>query len=116
MAAKLGLSEQQKVKIKEIFKQDRRQLEPTMTKLMAERHHLMELVHADKTDESAIRAQAVKLAGLEGDMAVQRARMFQQIRAVLTPQQLEKLKTIMKERGQRFGRFHGHFGKGMDRD
>ncbi len=111
MAAKLGLSEQQKVKMKEIFKQNREQAKPIFDRLITEKRNLRTLVQADKTDEAAIRAQAAKLGAVEGDLAIQRAHMDKQIRAILTPQQVEKFKALQKEREQRFEKFREHHGK-----
>jgi len=110
-AAKLGLSEQQQIKMKEIFKQNREQAKPVLARLLAEKRGLRALIHADKTDEAAIRAQAAKIAGIEGDRAVQQSRMIKQMRAILTPEQAEKFKSLQKEREQRFEKFHDHFGK-----
>ena len=44
-------------------------------------------------------------------MAVQHSRMINQIRAILTPEQAEKFKSLQKERERRFEKFHEHFGK-----
>lgn len=115
MAAKLGLSEQQKVKIKEIFKQNREQAKPIFARLMTEKRNMRALVQADKTDEAAIRAQAAKIGAVEGDLAIQHARMAKQISAILTPQQIEKFKAMQKEREQRFEKFREHHGKGMEK-
>jgi protein CpxP len=111
MAAKLGLSEQQKVKIKEVFKQNREQAKPILDKFRTERLNMRTLVQADKTDEAAIRAQAAKLGAIEGDLALQRAHMAKQIRAILTPAQIEKFKAMQKERQQKFEKFREHHGK-----
>ena len=111
MAVKLGLSEQQKVKIKEIFSQNREQSKPVFDRLVTEKRNLRALVQADKTDERAIRAQASKLAAVEGDLAIQRAHMAKQIRAILTPEQVEKFKSMQKEREQKFDKFREHHGE-----
>ena len=110
MAVKLGLSEQQKVKMKEIFKQNREQTNPVFDRLITEKRNLRTLVQSEKTDETAIRAQAAKLAGVEGDLAIQHAHMAKQIRAILTPAQIEKFKAFQKERDQNFDKFRGHHG------
>lgn len=115
MAVKLGLSEQQKVKMKEIFKQNREQTKPVFDRLITEKRNLRTLVQADKTDEAAIRAQAAKLAAVEGDLAIQRAHMGKQIRAILTPEQIVKFKAMQKERDQKFDKFREHHGKRPDK-
>ena len=102
MAAELGLTDQQKAQIKEIFKKERSEMQPLMTRLIKERRNLRTLVQADKIDEKAIRAEAAKIAVVEGDLAMQRARMARQIRAILTPAQVEKFKAMQKERDKKF--------------
>jgi protein CpxP len=115
MAAKLALSEQQKVKMKEIFKQNREQAKPIFDRLVTEKRNMRTLLQADKTDEAAIRAQAAKLGAVEGDLAIQHAHMAKQIRAILTPEQIEKFKAMQKERDQKFDKFREHHGKRSDK-
>ncbi len=111
MAAKLGLSDQQKVKIKDIFKQNREQAKPIFDRLLTEKRNMRALVQADKTEEAAIRAEATKIAAIEGNMAVHRAHMIQQMRAVLTPEQRTKLKAMKKEWESKSEKFHHHSGE-----
>ena len=111
MTTGLGLSEQQQTKIKEIFKQEREKRTTAYTGLRAEKKNLSSLVHADKTDEAAIRAQASKIGGIEGDIAVQRSRTLNQISAILTPEQAQKFKSLQKERDCRIEKSRKHSGK-----
>ena len=62
--------------------------------VVTERRALRDAIRAESFDESAIRSQAAKVAGLEADLAVQRAHVAHDIRAVLTPEQLQKLKEL----------------------
>jgi Spy/CpxP family protein refolding chaperone len=41
--------------------------------------------------------------------------MAKQIRAILTPEQIEKFKAIQKEREQKFDKFREHHGKRLDK-
>ena len=101
MATELGLSSQQKQEVKDIFAKSRSQAEPLMKQIKTERHALRELVQADVIDEAAIRAQSAKVAAVEADLAVQRAHVAQQIRAILTPEQVQKFKAIQAKRDSR---------------
>lgn len=94
----LGLSEQQKQQIKAIFQENRTQAEPTIKQMVAECRALRNLVRADSVDEAAIRAQAAKVAAIQADMAVRRAQIFQKIRTVLKPEQVEKFKALQEKR------------------
>jgi len=58
-------------------------------------------VWADKTDEAAIREQARKIAATSGELAVRRARVAQEVRAVLTPEQIEKFRALQERRDRR---------------
>lgn len=97
IAEKLGLSAEQKTKVKEIFEKNQKEAQPLRKELISAKRGLKELSMAEKTDEAAIRAQAAKLAGIQADMAIHRARVNGQIRAILTPEQLEKFRAFHKE-------------------
>jgi protein CpxP len=94
---RLGLSAEQKGKVKEIFEKNRQEAQPLRKELMTAKRDLRGLSMAEKTDEAAIRAQAAKLAGIEADMAIHRARVSGEIRAILTPEQQEKFRALHKE-------------------
>jgi len=102
IAEKLGLSVAQKAQVKDIFEKNRPQSEPLRKELITAKHELRGLAMAEKTDEVAIRAQATKLAGIEAEMAIQRARVSGQIRAILTPEQLEKFRAFHKEQSLKY--------------
>ena len=109
MAAELGLTAQQQEGIKGIFAKNRQAAEPLMKQLKSERHALRSLVQADTIDEAAIRAQVAKMGTVQADMAVQHAKLAQEIRTILTPEQLQKFKEIQAKRESRkdTGRKHG---------
>ena len=114
MAKKLALSDQQKTQMNEIFKKNQPQVKPIFTKFIAEKREMRTLVQSGSADEAAIRAQAAKVAGVEADLAVQRAQTAKQFRAILTPQQVEKFKAIQKEKDARFDKTRGHMREGFD--
>jgi periplasmic protein CpxP/Spy len=89
----LGLTDAQKGQAKEIFQSNRVVVKPIMENLCTERKILRALIYADKIDETAIRAETAKIAGLQADLNVNRAKVAAQFRAILTPDQLTKLKT-----------------------
>jgi Spy/CpxP family protein refolding chaperone len=62
------------------------------------------LLHSDTVDEAAIRSQTAKIAGIEADLNVNRAKMGLQFRAILTPEQLTTLKAVQKEKPRGGGR------------
>lgn len=117
METELGLSAQQKQDIKALFTTCHTRNEPLIQRMRTERRALRKLIHAEKTDEAAIRAQSAKVAAIEADLAVRRAQAGQQMRALLTPEQVKKLKAVHDKRSEKeeccascdkMHRGHGH--------
>ncbi len=98
IAKKLGLSDDQKAKAKVLFTANREIVKPIFDTLHGERKNLQTLLHADAVDEAAIRAATARVAALEADLNVNRAKTGVQFRALLTPAQRELLTTMEKER------------------
>jgi periplasmic protein CpxP/Spy len=98
MAKKLGLNDTQKAQAKTIYQGDKDVMKPILTSLRSERENLQTLIHADTIDEAAIRAETAKIAGIQADLNVNRAKVGAQFRAILTPAQLATLKTMQQKR------------------
>lgn len=106
METDLGLTPQQQKDADALFAQCRTSTEPLMKKLFEERRALRGLIHADKVDEAAIRAQSAKVSAIESDLAVQQAQSHQRFRALLTPAQIQKLKEQREKRGCDWDQMH----------
>lgn len=91
---KLGLTDAQKAQAKAIFHGNKDVVKPILTSLRAEQKNLQTLMHADTIDEAAIRAETAKIAGIQADLNVNRAKVGAQFRTILTPAQLANLKTL----------------------
>ena len=104
MAKKLGLTDAQKTKAETIFQGNKDVMKPIFDSLQTERDTLQTLLHADTVDEAAIRSETAKIAGIEADLNVNRAKMGVQFRAILTPEQLTTLKAIQTEKPHRGGK------------
>jgi periplasmic protein CpxP/Spy len=102
LAKELGLNDQQKSQAQTILKASRAQNKPYFQALMTERHKMKDLMLSGQADEAAVRAQSAKIASAEADLAVQRAKEAKQLLALLTPEQVSKLKTILDKRDQKF--------------
>lgn len=94
LARKLDLTDAQKVQAKAIFQANKDVAKPIVANLRAERKNLRALMHADTIDEAAIRAESAKVAGIQADLNVNRAKVGAQFRAILTPEQVATLKTM----------------------
>ena len=108
MARELGLTDQQKSQVKALFASNRAQNKPLFSAMMTSKQQLRALVRSG-ADETAVRAQAAKVAASEADLAVKRAQATRQFLALLTPDQLAKLRAMQAKREMRFKKFqHGN--------
>lgn len=109
IAEKLGLTDAQKAQAKAIFQGNKDVVKPMITSLCAERKNLRALIHADTVDEAAIRAETAKIAGIQADLNVNRAKAGVKFRAILKPEQLAMLKTLHQKghEQKRCGCSHG---------
>jgi len=105
---KLGLSDEQKAKAKTIFQGNREAMKPVFESMHAERKVLQSLIKADTIDEAAIRAETAKIAGIQADLNVNRAKVGAQFRAILTPTQLAILKTMPRNGHKKHGPMADH--------
>lgn len=117
LALRLELSDGQREELRQAFEERHEVGAETRRALFDARQALREQIHADSFDEPAIRRAAAAVAALEADMAVERARQAQKLRAILTPEQVAELDRLRAERGERgerrFGR-RGPPGRGFD--
>ena len=98
MMAALDLSEEQKLQIKNLITDKQPEIQPLRKQLILERRALRDLMQSDPLDESAIRSQAETIARLQTEMAVQRARVYNEVRQILTPEQIQKFLELQKAR------------------
>lgn len=116
LGERLGLTADQRGKIKAVLESHKGEVRPLAEKMLTERQALRELIHADKVDEAAIRAQVAKAAVVEADLAVARAKVAQDIRPLLTPEQLEKAKELKAEFEKRRAEFRERIARRRAQD
>jgi Spy/CpxP family protein refolding chaperone len=100
----LGVTNEQKAEVKAILHKHQPTAEPLLKRFVTERRTLRDLIHAGAVDEKAIRDQAAKVAAVGADLAVERAHVAHEIRAVLAPEQIDKLKDMRVDIDARIGR------------
>ena len=100
VAEKIGLSEEQRGKIKEINKANRDNSEDLRKALRDAMEKQAELLKADKIDEAAVMAEIDKAFDARKEMAKRQTRRVIAIKAVLSPEQVSKALEILKERSQ----------------
>ena len=109
IAEKLGLSEDQKAKIKEAAGSPEANRE-TQKKIREASMKQAELMRAEKVDEAAVMAAIDEVFELRKAMAKEQAKRSIKIKSILTPEQVKKVQEEMKnsfgprgERGARRG-------------
>ncbi len=105
MAVILDLTDQQKEKIENLFKQKMENRQAMRAEMQASREDLRAYKHGKEFNESEFRAKAQEHTDLETEMMVQHAKTKQQVLAVLTPEQQQKAEKLRDMRGE------GFFGK-----
>lgn len=105
MAVILDLTEEQRQQWQSLRDQHRGQQDTLWTDMRTRRAQLRELLRADDADEERIRAAIQEQAELKTRMIVEGNRHRQQVAALLTPQQQEKMEQLGNLRGERtFGK------------
>ena len=104
LAMVLGLSRMQQEQIKTIFRKHRDEIAPLRNEMVSDRRELRNLIQSEKPDEAGIREQVKKIAATGGNLAVRRAKMSQEVRTVLTPEQIRKFRTWQEKRDRRIDR------------
>ncbi len=94
--ATLGLTADQQAAVDKILSAHRESAETDRESFMKAETALHAQVSADTFDEQAIRQAAAGVASLEADRAVAEARLLNEVRAVLTPEQRAKLQEAMQ--------------------
>lgn len=93
----VGVTDQQKEQIKAIMRESRPTMQPLVQQLHTERMALRDAIQTSPVNEGAIRAASARVAQIQADLAVARAHAQDRIRAVLTPDQVAKLKQMRAE-------------------
>ena len=84
---RLDLSAAQRAEIREIVAGHREELAAEIGAVRSARSALFDQIHADTFDEGAVRVQSAAVAAAEAELAVTRAQLVQELRAVLTAEQ-----------------------------
>ena len=113
---RLGATAEQKTQLQAVLGKNRPETEPLVRQAVAERRTLRRMIRDGAADEQAIRSQAAKVASLETDLAVARARTAKEVRAILTPEQSAKLAEIQVEREQKVDRWMERRHRDVERE
>ena len=91
----LDLSEDQKMAVHEGMSSHHQEMESLLEDLREAKQAVGQAIHAPQFDEIAIRDAAALAGQMEADLAVGRAELLHELRAILTAEQQESLETIL---------------------
>lgn len=94
IAEQVGLTDDQKKKMDDIFQQSRLQLIDLNAAVQKQEAIMQPLIEADQPDETRILSQIDAIAQARAQLEKANARMLFSIRQVLTPDQWKKLRTL----------------------
>ena len=113
MLRELDLTDAQREQVRSVFEDAR--ATGTMQRMMEARKALEDAVESGTTDEGTLRQLAYDLGQVEGDAAIERARIQSRIQEILTPEQREELLTLEKEREEERAKRRERYEKRRDR-
>ena len=111
---RVGATADQKAQIRIVLEKYRPETEPAVRQMIAERRALRKLIQGGAADEAAIRSQSAKVAALESDLAVTRARVAKEVRTILAADQLARLEELRTEREQKADRMMERRFRGIE--
>jgi protein CpxP len=95
---KLDLSQKQREQAEAVFAEQKEAVREIHERLGAARGEMFEKVHADTLDERAVREVAARIAADEAELALSRARGWQKLRGILTPDQQAMARELFEKR------------------
>lgn len=98
---RLDLTVAQEDQIRDMMQAHREANRSTHEAMVEARRALHEATVAPSVDEAALRQLAADIGTLQGDLAVARAQLWQQVRGVLTPEQATELDALMARHRER---------------
>jgi len=101
MLRQLDLTDAQGERVKGIVESHRDEIKAIETRARAAHLALQAAITGETFDEATVRTKAADVAAIDADAAVARARGFNEIYQILTPEQQSKLKTIQAAMQQR---------------
>jgi Spy/CpxP family protein refolding chaperone len=114
MKAALGLTDQQADQLHQLFVESEKSTVKTRADIAIRDIEMRELLRADKPDREAIMKKVQELSDLRGQMMKQHIESLLAARSVLTPEQQNKIRSLLERRRSEFRRerFRGQRGPG----
>ncbi|HEV8629674.1 MAG TPA: Spy/CpxP family protein refolding chaperone [Thermoanaerobaculia bacterium] len=96
-AQRLDLTAEQKSQIRDIFAAHKTEVEAELLAIKTAREAMWVAIHAENPSEAAIRGAANAVGKAEGELGVTRARIVQEVRPGLTPEQQAELQQMLAD-------------------
>ena len=97
----IDLSDAQREQVKSIRESHKDEFQQIGQKMRQAHEAFAQATEADTLDEAAVRARSTAVASAMADEAILRAKVRTEINAILTPEQLEQLKTRQQQMNNR---------------
>jgi Spy/CpxP family protein refolding chaperone len=112
IAEKLGLNDGQIVEIKKVRNEEKAYVLAKLSDLHKARVDMRNVIQQQtgKVDEKAVRAAHAKVAAVEADLAVERAKIYAKISPILTPEQRDKVTEFQKRKDENVDWFLKNIG------
>ena len=114
LAQKLGLTADQKARLKTILLGEKAVWQPLIVSLHDARTGLRTAIRAPDATETSVRAAAAKVAAIESDLAVERLKLYGKIAPVLTPEQLKQAADLSARADEAVENAIARLGSGPD--
>jgi periplasmic protein CpxP/Spy len=111
VAQQIGLTDDQKKKMDDIFQQHKLQLIDLKAAVEKQEAIMEPLIQADQPDEAKILSQIDAIAQARAELEKANARMLLGIRTVLTPDQWKKVRTMVQAHMEARGKWGGPHGE-----
>jgi Spy/CpxP family protein refolding chaperone len=94
IAEKLNLTDDQKAQIKTVLRGEKDMIKNLVGQLQYTRKNLRAAIRAGDANETAVRAAAAKAAAVEGELAVERMKIYGKIAPILTDAQRQQISEL----------------------
>lgn len=88
---RLGITEAQAAQIRAVLKDDRETLARLARDVHSAHIAMREVIQKSGASDAELRAAAAKLGAAQGEMAIERHKLFGKLKPILTPEQVERL-------------------------
>jgi Spy/CpxP family protein refolding chaperone len=102
LSEELGLTDDQRAALKNLFKEHRKDIQPLAEMVMARKRALMDRVLAENPDPAAIRNASADLGNAIADAAVGASSLARHAQAILTPDQWKRFQNMRQSRQRAF--------------